>query len=55
MTRINEEEYTVYGNTYSNGHKEAVSAEKTATQVEEEVGVGRTRHENDWVTGSWSR
>ena len=27
----------------------------TATQVEEQVGVGRTRHENDWVTGSWSR
>ena len=44
-----------YFDTHSKGHKEAVWAENTATQVEEQVAVGRTRHENDWVTGSWSR
>ena len=43
-----------YFDTHSKGHKEEVSADKTATQVEGQVGVGRTRHKNDWVTGSWS-
>ena len=43
FTWNNEEEYTVYLNTHSKGHKEEVSAEKTATQVEEQVGVGRAR------------
>ena len=34
MTLNNEEEYTVYIDTYSKGHKKQEQAEMTATQVE---------------------
>ena len=44
MTQNNEEEYTVYINTYSKGHKKQEQAEMTATQVESKV-MARSRQE----------
>ena len=37
MTQNNEEEYAVYINTHSKGHKSRSKAEMTATQVESKV------------------
>ena len=37
MTQNNEEEYTVYINTYSKGHKSRGWAEMTATLVESKM------------------
>ena len=49
MTQNNEEEYTVYIDTYSKGHKEQEQAEMTATQVESKV-MARSRQEGGWGT-----
>ena len=44
MTQKIEEEYTVYINTHSKGHKSRSKAEMTATQVESKV-MARQRQE----------